>query len=195
MGVMIPEKFATHCKTIKATVDFNTFGPTQKKNIYKMVKTGRFGSAWSESPTTVIAKSIYEETKQPYFQIQGDEISMYNIPSTHPVIDAMKGYYALCKLMPEDKTNWHRDKPAKLYDTLEEIQKSGGEITCKGYWDGFRIDLHRKYGESDPPEFKAIIKKIKDMAVLEHPDDAPAVIKAQQIIDGKLTEMTFNYIT
>jgi hypothetical protein len=79
--------------------------------------------------------------------------------------------------------------------TLEEIQKSGEEITCKGYWDGFRIDLHRKYGESDPPEFKAIIKKIKDMAVLEHPDDSPAVIKAQQIIDGKVTEMTFNYIT
>jgi hypothetical protein len=50
-------------------------------------------------------------------------------------------------------------------------------------------------GESDPPEFKAIIKKIKDLAVLEHPDDAPAVIKAQQIIDGKVTEMTFNYIT
>jgi hypothetical protein len=76
MGVMIPEKFATHCKSIKATVDFSTFGPIQKKNIYKMVKTGRFGSAWNESPTTVIAKSIYKETKQPYFQIQGDEISM-----------------------------------------------------------------------------------------------------------------------
>jgi hypothetical protein len=49
--------------------------------------------------------------------------------------------------------------------------------------------------EPEPHEFKEIIKKIKDLAVLEHPDDAPAVIKAQQIIDGKVTEMTFNYIT
>ena len=192
---MIPQKFAEHCKSIKATVDFNTFGPIQKKNIYKMVKTGRFGSAWSESPTTVIAKSIYDETKQPYFQIQGDEISMYHIPSTHPVIDALKSYYALCKLLPKESTNWHRDKPSELYDTIEELQKSGKAITCKGYWDGFRIDLHKKYGEAEPLEFKAIVKKIRDMAVLEHPDDAPAVIKAQQIIDGKITEMTFNYIT
>jgi hypothetical protein len=145
MGVMIPEKFATHCKSIKATVDFSTFGPIQKKNIYKMVKRGRFGSGWNESPTTFIAKSIYKETKQPYFQIQGDEISMHNIPSTHPVIDALKSYYALCKLLPQDSTNWHRDKPAKLYDKVEEIQKSGEAITCDGYWDGFRIDLHRKY--------------------------------------------------
>jgi hypothetical protein len=195
MGVMIPQKFAEHCKSIKATVDFNTFGPIQKKNIYKMVKTGRFGSAWSESPTTVIAKSIYDETKQPYFQIQGDTINTYNIPSTHPIVDALKGYYALCKLMPEDKTNWHRSKPTQLYETLEEVQRTSGTLTHQGYWDGFRIDLHKRYGESDPPEFKAILGRIKDLAVLEMPDDSPAVIKAQQIIDGKVTEMTFNYIT
>lgn len=192
---MIPEKFASHCKTIKATVDLSTFGPRQKKNIYNMVKTGKFGSRWNESPTTIIAKNIYQETKQPYFQIQGDEIAMYYIPSTHPVFDALKSYYALCKLLPQDSTNWHSDKSIRLYDKIEELQKAGETITCEGYWDGFRIDLHQKYGEPEPLEFKAIVKKIKDMAVLEHPDDAPAVIKAQQIIDGEITEMTFNYVT
>lgn len=192
---MIPEKFAAHCKSIRATVDFSTFGPRQKKNIYNMVKTGKFGSAWSEAPTTVIAKSIYEQTKQPWFQMQGDTINMYHIPSTHPIVDALKSYYALCKLMPQDSTNWHRRKPTDLYDRLEEIQKSGTEITYEGYWDGFRIDLHKKYGEAESPEFKAIIKKIKDMAVLEMPDDSPAVIKAKQIVEGKLTEMTLHYNT
>ena len=191
---MIPQKFADHCKSIKATVDFSTFGPRQKKNIYKMVKTAKFGSAWNESPTTVIAKSIYDQTKQPYFQIQGDEISMYNIPSTHPVVDELKAYYALCKLMPREE-GYYAAKPEKLYDMLDTAQKEGSTLTVRGYWDGLRIDLHRKYGDPETPEFKAILNKIKAMAVLEMPDDSPAVIKAQQILDGEVKEMTFNYNT
>ena len=135
---MIPEKFASHCRSIKATVDFSTFGPRQKKNIYKMVKTGKFGSGWNESPTTIIAKSIYDETKQPYFQIQGDEISMYHIPSTHPVIDALKSYYALCKLLPKDSTNWHRDKPSELYDMVhtENFVLVDQKRRVRGFYDG-----------------------------------------------------------
>lgn len=191
---MIPQKFAEHCKTIKAVVDFSTFGPRQKKNIYKMVKTAKFGSAWNESPTTVIAKSIYDQTKQPYFQIQGDAISMYNIPPTHPVVDELKAYYALCKLMPREEGYWAA-KPDDLYKSLIEYQETETPISAKGYWDGFRIDLHRKYGEPESPEFKAILNKIKAMAVLEMPDDSPAVIKAQQILDGEVTEMTFKYNT
>ena len=192
---MIPQKFADHCKAIKATVDFSTFGPRQKKNIYKMVKTAKFGSAWNESPTTVIAKSIYDQTKQPYFQIQGDEISVYNIPSTHPIVEELKGYYALCKLLPKEENSYYSAKPEKLYDMLDTAQKEGSTLTVRGYWDGLRIDLHRKYGEPETPEFKAIINKIKAMAVLEMPDDSPAVIKAQQILDGEVKEMTFNYNT
>jgi hypothetical protein len=195
MGVMIPQKFAEHCKSIKAIVDFSTFGPRQKKNIYKMVKTAKFGSSWNESPTTVIAKSIYDQTEQPYFQIQGDEISMYNIPWTHPVIEELKGYYALCKLMPKQGDGYYTTKPEKLYDKLKWAQEQQRSLTVKGYWDGFRIDLHRRYGDPETPEFKAILNKIKAMAVLEMPDDSPAVIKAQQILDGEVTEMTFNYNT
>lgn len=195
MGIMIPQRFAIHCKSIKATVDFSTFSPTQKKNIYKMVKTGRFSSSWPESPTTVIAKSIYHATKQPYFQIQRDMIRMHNIPSTHPIVEALKGYYALVKLMPENKTGWDHEKPSQLYDLLEEAQRTGRPLEDKNYWNGFRLDLHRDYRKSNPPEFKAILGKIKDISVLEMPDDAPAVIKAKQIIEGKVTEMIFNYIT
>ena len=191
---MIPQKFAEHCKSIKAVVDFSTFGPRQKKNIYKMVKTAKFGSAWNESPTTVIAKSIFDQTKQPYFQIQGDAISMYFIPPTHPIVEELKAYYALCKLMPREEGYWAA-KPDDLYNSLIEFQKSGQPISSSGYWDGFRIDLHRKYGEPETPEFKAILNKIKAMAVFEMADDSPAVIKAQQILDGEVTEMTFNYNT
>ncbi|MGI9555737.1 MAG: hypothetical protein ACR2M9_02670 [Cyanophyceae cyanobacterium] len=196
MGVMIPQKFAEHCKSIKATVDFSTFGSRQKKNIYKMVKTAKFGSSYSESPTTVIAKSIYDETKQPYFQINGDTIAMYNIPSTHPVINELKSYYALCKLLPKDNTDWKSEKSSKLYDKLVEAQEKNYVLNeTGGYWDGFAMDLHRNYGEPNPPEFKDIIRNIKNMAVLEMPEDSPAVIKAQEIVEGKVTEMTFNYVS
>lgn len=193
---MIPQKFADHCKSIKAVVDFNTFGPRQKKNIYKMVKTAKFGSAWNESPTTVIAKSIYDQTKQPYFQIQGEAISMYNIPPTHPIVEELKAYYAICKLLPnQDESGYYAAKPGKLYDRLVRAQAENTALDASGYWEGFRIDLHRNYGETETPEFKAILNKIKAMAVLEIPDDSPAVIKAQQILDGEVTEMTFKYNT
>ena len=193
---MIPQKFADHCKSIKATVDFSTFGSRQKKNIYKMVKTGKFGSAWNESPTTVIARSIYDQTKQPYFQIQNDAISMYNIPSTHPIVQELKGYYALCKLITDEEgRGYYSSNPSNLYDKLVEAQEQNWLLNANGYWEGFRIDLHRKYGEPETPEFKAILDKIKAMAVFEMPDDSPAVIRAQEILDGKVTEMTFNYNT
>lgn len=129
MGIHIPQTLLNVSEEIKVKVRLDRITDRQIKNIVRQVQSG-FVPKWANSATAHITRHLVNKFNVPCVKWSSYRVNTHNLPTTHPIWDALPAALALSKLESSDRSEWYK---REMEDLIESSQSRTHDVRFSTY--------------------------------------------------------------
>lgn len=107
MGIHVPQTLLNVSEEVKVKIKIDKLTDRQLKNIARQVKAG-YIPAYANSATAHIARHLVDVFSVPCIRWSSWRLDATNIPTDHPIYDAVINAASMSKLEDTERASWYK---------------------------------------------------------------------------------------